>query len=46
LSNQVVIGQPGKDGKDGKPGSIGLVGPQALPVKTVSRARTPTVKSL
>jgi len=28
LSNQVVIGQPGKDGKDGKPGSIGLVGPQ------------------
>ncbi|MBS4913346.1 MAG: YadA-like family protein [Veillonella sp.] len=28
LSNQVVIGQPGKDGKDGTPGSIGLVGPQ------------------
>ena len=28
LSNELVIGQPGKDGKDGKPGSIGLVGPQ------------------
>ena len=28
LSNEVVIGTPGKDGKDGKPGSIGLVGPQ------------------
>lgn len=28
LSNEVVIGTPGKDGKDGTPGSIGLVGPQ------------------
>lgn len=28
LSNEVVIGIPGKDGKDGTPGSIGLVGPQ------------------
>ena len=28
LSNEVVIGTPGKDGKDGTPGKIGLVGPQ------------------
>ena len=28
LSNEVVIGTPGKDSKDGTPGSIGLVGPQ------------------
>lgn len=28
LSNEVVIGTPGKEGKDGTPGSIGLVGPQ------------------